>query len=126
MGYARHDADKTIQWMACVGIAEELLDTLHCTWADTEPGRTGIGTAIRTGVPCVGRNLLTDAGYASPAYQRLRDDAARRRYASVTAFPLRLGDAVLGALVWPRKSPTPSTGKKWRCWKSWLPISPTA
>jgi diguanylate cyclase (GGDEF)-like protein len=105
VGYARHDADKTIQWMACVGIEEDLLDTLQCTWADTELGRTGIGTAIRTGVPCVGRHLLTDPSYASPAYQRLRDDAAKRDYASVTAFPLRVGNAILGALVMAAQEP---------------------
>lgn len=105
VGYAEHDAGSTIRWVACIGIREDLLDTLHCTWADTEAGRTGIGTAIRTGCPSVGRNLLTDPAYASPAYQRLRDDAGQRGYASLTAFPLSVGGTVLGALVMAAREP---------------------
>ena len=97
VAYAEHDEQKTIRWIACVGIEKEFLEALHFTWADTEWGRTATGSAIRTGKPSVGRNLLTDPGFAS--YVRLREDAIKRGYASSTAFPLRVEGEVLGALV---------------------------
>ncbi|MGH8806770.1 MAG: putative bifunctional diguanylate cyclase/phosphodiesterase [Noviherbaspirillum sp.] len=99
VAYAEHDENKSIRWMAGVGMDEGLLEALHFTWADTELGGTATGTAIRTGKPSVGRHLLTDPVYANPAYAPLREDAIKRGYASATAFPLRVEGEVLGAVV---------------------------
>ena len=97
VAYAEHDEQKALRWKACVGIETEFLQTLHHTWADTEAGQTSTGTAVRTGKPSVGRNILTDPAFAS--YPRLREDAIKRGYASATAFPLRVEGEVIGCLT---------------------------
>ncbi|HTD02223.1 GGDEF domain-containing protein [Undibacterium sp.] len=98
VGYAQHDENKSIRWMECVGIDKNLLDTLHFTWADTELGRTVTGTAIRTGKPSIGRNILTDPAYSSPNFAPFREEAIKRGYASLSAFPLSIDGEVFGAL----------------------------
>lgn len=100
VAYAGHDEQKRIDWKVAVGMEETArLVELNFTWADTELGHTAAGTAIRTGQPVVGRHLLTDPAYASPAYAIFREQAILNRWASVTAFPLRVEGEVLGALV---------------------------
>ncbi|MGH8806800.1 MAG: putative bifunctional diguanylate cyclase/phosphodiesterase [Noviherbaspirillum sp.] len=98
VGYVQHDEDKSVRWMESVGIEKELLEKLHYTWADTESGRTATGTAIRTGKPSVGRNLLTDPAYAGPHYAPLRENAMKSGYASISVFPLRADGEILGTL----------------------------
>src|SRR5437870_1871690 len=39
VAYAEHDEQKSIRWMAWVGLETEFIETLHATWADTELGR---------------------------------------------------------------------------------------
>ncbi len=99
VGYARHDASKS---MPVVAYAlpnehhegeEAFFETLQLTWADTALGHSAMAIAIRTGQPCIGRNLLTD-----PDHAPWREDALRFGYASHTAFPLRVEDEVIGAL----------------------------
>ncbi|RJG04268.1 GGDEF domain-containing protein [Noviherbaspirillum sedimenti] len=100
VGYAEHDQEKTIRWVGAADTDMTYLETLHFTWADTESGRTGMGTAIRTGEPCVGRHILTDPAYAYPAYDRVREEAIKTGFALVTAaFPLRIDGEVIGALA---------------------------
>ncbi|MGV3656279.1 MAG: putative bifunctional diguanylate cyclase/phosphodiesterase [Noviherbaspirillum sp.] len=99
VGYAQHGADKAINWIACAGTEVEWLEALRYNWADTPLGRNATGTAIRTGKPCVARSLLTDPGYADPAYTALREDARVRGYAAISAFPLRVDGEVIGALA---------------------------
>lgn len=99
VAYAEHDKDKSLHWMASIGIDKAFLEALHYTWADTEMGRSATATAIRTGEPCVGRNILTDPVYTTPAYAPLRENAIKFGYAAVTAFPLRVNKQVLGALA---------------------------
>ncbi len=98
VGYAQHDENKSVQWMECVGIDKDLLNTLHSTWADTELGRTGIGTAIRTGKASIGRNILTDPAYVGPNFAPLREEAVKKGFASISAFPLSIDGEVFGAL----------------------------
>lgn len=97
--YAEHDPDKSIRWMTDAGVDKALLQTFHLTWGDTESGRTAVGTAIRTGEPCVGRHILTDPAYAGPAHDLMREDAIKKGYRSGTAFPLRIDGEVIGALA---------------------------
>ncbi len=99
VAYLEHNELKSIRWMAGVGMDKERSKAFHFNWAeDMESGGTAIGTAIRTGEPVVGRNL-TDLGLAGPTYDRFREDAIQKGYASVTAFPLRVDGEVLGALA---------------------------
>jgi diguanylate cyclase len=105
VAYAEHDAEKSIRWMAYVGNETGFLESLHYTWADTELGGSATGTAIRTGKPSIGRNLLTDPTYDDPAFARLRDDAIRRGYAATTALPLYVNGKVLGSLSLAAKEP---------------------
>ncbi|SDZ01938.1 bifunctional diguanylate cyclase/phosphodiesterase [Nitrosomonas sp. Nm33] len=98
VAYAEHDEDKSIRYMAGIGVDKESMEALHYTWADTEMGHTAMATAIRTGQPCVGRHILTDPIYAAPAYAPLRELAIKLGFAAFTAFPLRLDGEVLGAL----------------------------
>jgi diguanylate cyclase (GGDEF)-like protein len=105
VGYAEHDEEKSIRWMACVGADPGFLYERHYTWADTELGHTPIGNAIRTGEPCVGRQILTDSSFAGPAYAPLREHAIKEGYASVTAFPLRINGEVLGGLAMTASDP---------------------
>lgn len=99
VAYAEHDKDKSLHWMASIGVDKEFVETLHYSWADTEAGRSATATAIRTGQPCVGRRIFTDPVYATPAYAPLRENATKFGYAAVSAFPLRGNGEVLGALV---------------------------
>lgn len=99
VAYAEHDPQKTIHWMAYVGLDKALIESLHYSWADTEIGHTATGTAIRTGQPCIGRNLLSDPAYDDPAFANLRADAIKQGYAAATAFPLYVEGSVLGALA---------------------------
>ena len=99
VGYAEHDQQKSIRWMAAVGTEMTFLQALHATWDDTELGRGAVARAIRTGQPSVGNNFLTDPAYAGPAYTAVRADAIQKGYSSATAFPLRLNGQVFGGLV---------------------------
>lgn len=99
VAYAEHDKEKSLHWMASIGVDKEFVEALQYTWADTEMGLSATATAIRTGQPCVGRNILIDPVYAAPAYAPLRENAIKVGYAAVTAFPLRVNEQVLGALV---------------------------
>lgn len=99
VAYAEHDENKSIRWMAGIGVDQASMEALHFTWADTEMGQTATATAIRTGQPCVGRHILTDSIYAAPAYVPLRENAIRFGFASVSALPLRMNGEVLGAMI---------------------------
>src|SRR5882724_11085814 len=94
VGYIQHDQPKTILPVAHAGFEEGFFGSAHFTWADTGQGRSASGTAIRSGKPCVGRNLLTD-----PDLVAWREEAAKRSYASVSAFPLYVDAELLGNLT---------------------------
>lgn len=90
---AEHDEDKTVTPVAHWGVDQGFL-AIKRTWReDSERGKGPNPTAIRTGAPCIVRDIRTD-----PNYPSWRDEAARRGYASVLALPLRVEGAVWGAL----------------------------
>ena len=93
VAYAEHDEPKTVRPMAHAGFEDGYLATANITWADTERGRGPTGTAIRTGKPCVVRNMLTDPNVAP-----WREDALKRGYASAAALPLRVDQETIGVL----------------------------
>lgn len=73
--------------------AEPTFNKMVFGWGDNELGQNVGGVAIRSGQPCIGRNLLTD-----PAMAPWRADAERFGYASASAFPLRIDGEVVGIL----------------------------
>ncbi|MFX0046453.1 MAG: GAF domain-containing protein, partial [Candidatus Hermodarchaeota archaeon] len=93
VGFAEHDAARTVRPVAQAGFEEGYLETLDITWADCERGRGPTGTAIRTGQPTPSREIQTD-----PRFAPWRAEAIRRGYASSLALPLRTRGQILGSL----------------------------
>lgn len=94
IGFAEQDEPKTVRPVAHAGFEEEYLETLRVTWADNEFGRGPTGMAIRTGEPCVCRNILTD-----PFFEPWRTEALKRGYASSLALPLMEDGEAFGAII---------------------------
>jgi len=94
IGFAEADEGKTVRPVAHAGVDEGYLDTLRISWADTERGRGPTGTAIRTGQPCICRNMLTD-----PAFAPWREAAIQRGYASSLVLPLLAEGKAFGGIT---------------------------
>ena len=94
VGYAEDDPARTIRPQAAAGGDREYLEGGAYTWADTPRGRGATGTAVRTGQPVVGRNIMT-----SPESAPWREEAQKRGFAAVSAFPLAIDGAVIGNLT---------------------------
>ncbi len=95
IGLALNDENKSVVPLASAGFEEGYLETLNITWSgDDVRGRGPTGTAIRTGIPYVCNNLLTD-----PNFLPWRDEAIKRGYASSMALPMRHGDKILGGVM---------------------------
>ncbi|MBW4646116.1 MAG: response regulator [Goleter apudmare HA4340-LM2] len=92
-GFVEHDAQKTIRPVAQAGYEDGYLQSLNLTWANTIPGQSPSGTAIRTGKPCIIQNILTD-----PNYEIWRCQAVKQGYAASLALPLMVDGQTLGAL----------------------------
>ncbi|HID56126.1 TPA: GAF domain-containing protein, partial [Candidatus Poribacteria bacterium] len=93
IGYAEHDGEKTVKPMAQKGFDDGYLESVKITWDESETGRGPTGTAIRTGAPCLIRDILHD-----PSYRPWRSEAIRRGYQSSIALPLIAEERVLGTL----------------------------
>ena len=83
VGLAEQDEAQTVRPVEQAGYEAGYLEAIQIIWADEEHGQGPTGTAIRTGLPVVARNLLTDSYYAP-----WRAEALRRGYASSIALPL--------------------------------------
>jgi signal transduction histidine kinase/DNA-binding response OmpR family regulator len=94
VGYAQHDEHKSVRVVGQFGHDEGYLENIRVTWADTERGHGPTGTAIRTGKPCVVKNILTD-----PAVSIWRVEANRRGYGSILGLPLKSDGETFGALT---------------------------
>ena len=94
VGYAQHDEDKSVRVAGQFGHEQGYLEATGVTWADTERGRGPVGTAIRTGQPCLVKNILTD-----PAFTPWRLEASRRGYASILGLPLKSDGEAFGVLT---------------------------
>jgi putative nucleotidyltransferase with HDIG domain len=92
IGFAEHDAARTVRPVAWAGSAGANIQFARCTWADGEHGHGPTGTAIRTGERQVIQNIVT-----SSCSQPWREAALARGLASAAAFPLRGPDGVFGA-----------------------------
>ncbi|MDD2924862.1 EAL domain-containing protein [Rhodoferax sp.] len=94
VGYAEHDAARTVRPIAQSGYENGYLDGIDVVWSDTERGRGPTGTAIRTGLPTVNQNVLSN-----PAMVPWREAAIQRGYQSSVALPLIFDAQVLGAIT---------------------------
>ncbi|MDB6123097.1 MAG: putative sensor protein [Pedosphaera sp.] len=94
IGFAEEDPGKTVRPVAQEGFEDGYLDTLKITWADTEQGQGPTGSAIRTGKPCVIKDIQTAINFAP-----WKGDAARLGYASAIGLPLWGNGKVFGALT---------------------------
>ena len=90
---ALHDEARTVRPIAQAGFEDGYLETILISWHDNEYGRGPTGTAIRTGQPCLVRNILED-----PAFAPWRAQALLRDYAASIAIPLIIDGQVIGAL----------------------------
>jgi PAS domain S-box-containing protein len=93
VGYAQHDARKTVQVVAESGLEAGYLKSADITWADEERGRGPTGTAIRTGTAAVCHDVTTD-----PYFAPWRESAFRHGYRSALVLPLKSGEEILGAI----------------------------
>ena len=96
VGYAEHDAAKTVRPMAHVGPGgDDYVARADITWSEQdERGRGPTGTAIRTGKPVTTRDTQRD-----PSYKPWRDFAAEHGYHSSLSIPLKDDNKVYGALL---------------------------
>lgn len=98
VGYAEHDEGKSVRWVESIGIERAVLNALRISWADSPAGHTSAGTAIRSGIPNVARQILSDPAYASGSFAVLRVIATEHGFASASSFPLFADGVVFGAL----------------------------
>jgi len=94
VGYAEHDAAKSVRPVVWAGAEDGYLENADISWADTERGRGPSGTAIRSGESACIQNFATD-----PRAAPWREKALRHGYKSSVALPLNDEDArTFGAL----------------------------
>jgi PAS domain S-box-containing protein len=94
IGMAMHDLNRSVKPVAVAGFVDGYLDAVSITWSNGETGRGPTGNAIRSGVPHINRNTLTD-----PDFFLWRPEALKRGYASSIALPLVGRDRIVGALT---------------------------
>jgi len=93
IGFTEHDEVKTLRPLAHAGFDSGYIESAKVTWADNERGRGPGGTAIRTGRPCMARNIPEDTAFAP-----WREAAIQRGYKSIIALPLISEGQTLGVL----------------------------
>ncbi len=93
VGLAEHDVAKTLRPVAHAGFESGYLESVNLAWADVERDRGPDGIAIRTGQPCVARDISSD-----PAFAPWREDALQRGCHSIIALPLTNEGQTFGAL----------------------------
>lgn len=94
IGFAQNDEAKTVRPVTHAGHDDGYLDSADIVWADTERGRGPTGTAIRTGMLQVNRNVADN-----PAMAPWREAAAARGFASSIALPLKDRSGTFGVLT---------------------------
>jgi PAS domain S-box-containing protein len=93
VSFAEQDEAKTVRPAAHAGFDSGYVESAKITWADNERGRGPGGTAIRTGLPCMARNIPED-----PAFAPWHEAAIQRGYKSIIALPLISESQALGVL----------------------------
>ena len=94
VGYAEHDKEKSIRPVAEAGLDDGYINSARVTWADVPLGNGPTGTAIRTGEPCIIRDIRKE-----PKFKLLLPQALERGYASVQSIPLKNDGRAFGAIT---------------------------
>lgn len=93
VGYARDDAEGSVEPVAVAGPAAEYVDSIRVSWRDNSYGQGPTGRAIREGLPVVEGDMAAD-----PAYTPWRETADRYDLAASLALPLLEDGQAFGAL----------------------------
>jgi PAS domain S-box-containing protein len=94
IGLAEDDVNKSVIPVAYAGSEDGYLKNIQINWANTDKGQGPTGTAIRTGQPCMCRNMVTD-----PAFEPWRAEALKRGFASSLVLPLLKDEKAFGAMT---------------------------
>ena len=94
IAFAEHDEKKSIRPVAQKGYEEGYLDKAKLTWADTERGRSTVGTAIRTQQISISKDVASDPNFAP-----WHEEILKLGYGSIIALPLIANSEVFGALA---------------------------
>ena len=93
VSFSEQDEAETVRPAAHAEFDSGYIESANVTWADNERGRGPSGTAIRTGLPCMARNIPED-----PAFAPWHEAAIQRGYKSIIALPLISESQALGVL----------------------------
>ena len=94
VGYAEQDEAHTVRVVAHTGPGKVLLDEFHVSWGDNECGRGTVGPAIRSGKPCVARDILNDPNFAP-----WREFFRKLNFRAVISVPIKAEETCFGALA---------------------------
>ncbi|MFZ1979883.1 MAG: PAS domain S-box protein [Smithella sp.] len=93
VSFSEQDEAETVRPAAHAEFDSGYIESANVTWADNERRRGPSGTAIRTGLPCMARNIPED-----PAFAPWHEAAIQRGYKSIIALPLISESQALGVL----------------------------
>jgi PAS domain S-box-containing protein len=93
IGFTEENGNKKINPVAHAGFDQGYIDTMNITWDDSSRGSGPTGSAIKTGKPCLLKNMLTD-----PHFEQWREEATRRGYRSSISLPLMAENKAFGVL----------------------------
>jgi signal transduction histidine kinase len=93
VGFAEQDAEKSIRPVSHAGYEEGYLNKVKLTWEDSEQDRNPAGRAIRTGRPCVEKNLRSKRNCVPWGFE-----AVERGCESLISLPLNTNNSTFGAL----------------------------
>ncbi|HBS89060.1 MAG: hypothetical protein A2W91_06645 [Bacteroidetes bacterium GWF2_38_335] len=93
VGYIEHDEARTLRPVTHAGYDSKYIENARISWGDNERGRGPGGTSIRTGQPCIVRNIQND-----PTFKPWKEDAIKHGYNSIIALPLIIEGQSLGAI----------------------------
>jgi len=94
VGYAQHDPEKTVRFMASAGHHRDYLDRIRISWSEGDTGRGPAGIAIRTGQASIIQDLRNNATFAP-----WLKPALEFGYESAIALPLAWRNDTFGCLV---------------------------
>ncbi len=93
VGRAEHDEARTVRPVACAGAGTDYLDGMQISWADDERGCGPCGVAVRSRVPVLNQNFLTN-----PAMALWRETALQHGFHSSAGLPFVADDETVFVL----------------------------
>lgn len=93
IGFVRKDKNKSIEVMAASGPSKEYVKSLQLSWDDCPAGHGPTGTAVRTGKTQIAQDIQNES-----RMEPWKEAAAHYGHKSSIALPLKVNEAVIGAL----------------------------